>query len=79
MHGPGLSHTVFVMNVSDFLQLLLYHTPHSTLPLFLLLATYSAPLIRVQFLGYKRNLCNGPHSSSLKVAFCATAGGHTPR
>ncbi len=79
MHGPGMSHTVIASNPFDFLQFLLYHTPHCPLSLLLLLATHPPRLIPVQLMGYKRNLCNGPQRSSLVVSHRATAGGHSPR
>lgn len=69
---------VIVLNSSNFSQFLLYHTTHSPLSLLLLLATHPPHLIRVQFLGYKCNLCNGSHSGPLVVGCCATAGGHSP-
>lgn len=78
MRGPGMSHTVAVTMSSNFSQLLLYHTPHSPLSLILLLAAHPAHHIRVQFMGYQRNLRHGPHSSPLDVTFYTTAGGHTP-
>ena len=79
MQDLGMSQPVDILTPSHFLQFLLYHTPHSPLPLFLLLAAHSAFLARIQLLGYnKRHVCNCPHSGSLIANCCTTAGGHTP-
>jgi hypothetical protein len=70
---------VTILNSSNLLQFLLHHTPHGTVSLFLLLAAHPPRLIRVQFLGYKRYLCNDHHGSSFVASCCTTASGHSPR
>jgi hypothetical protein len=79
MHDPGMSHTVIASDSANFLQFLLYYTPHCPLSLLLLLAAHPPRLIPVQLMGNKRNLCYGSHRSSLVVSHYATAGGHSSR